>query len=176
MATQSFHNTVFGGNTMKLTRATTLRAFGLSLLMSCLACGSFAQRVPASSSDSGRRAVVAIDQNSINNSINNAYNTASYAVAVGNNAQNSANNAQGTANWAAGMAQDAQARAGQAGYGSVITSWNYQGGNSNWNAFGLCLQGWNPDGAAQYTGNRPCPAGSGPYVISAGQNGGGQGE
>lgn len=151
---------------MKLKRTRLARSVAVALLAVTMAGTALAQRIPASSSDSGRRAVVAIDQASINNYINNAQNTANHAVNVGNNAQ-------GTADWAARMAQDAATRTS---YGSVITSWNYNGGQAAWSAFGLCLQGWNPDGASQYTTQRPCPAGSGPYVISAGQNTGGNGE
>lgn len=167
---------------MKSTNTTTLRAFGLSLLMSCLACSSLAQRLPASSSDSGRRAVVAIDQATINNNINNAQNTANYGVAVGNNAQNTANyavavgsNAQGTADWAARLAQDAGSRAS---YGSAVSPWAFNNtGHGAQSASGLCLQGWDPNGAAQYTSGRiVCPAGSGPFIISVTTNAGGQGE
>lgn len=165
---------------MDLKRSRIAQHVAVALLTVTLVGNALAQRIPASSSDSGRRAVVAIDQAWINNNINNAQNTANYAVGVGNNAQNTANyavnvgsNAQGTADWAARVAQDAATRTS---YGSVITSWSYNGGQAAWAAFGLCLQGWNPDGASQYTTQRPCPAGSGPYVISAGQNSGGNGE
>lgn len=165
---------------MHLKRMRLGQSIAVGLLALTLGGTALAQRIPASSSDSGRRAVVAIDQASINNHINNAQNTANYAVGVGNNAQNTANhavnvgnNAQGTADWAARMAQDAATRTS---YGSVITSWSYNGGQAAWSGFGLCLQGWNPDGASQITTQRPCPAGSGPYIISAGQNSGGNGE
>ncbi|MDN6888000.1 hypothetical protein QMO14_30945 [Variovorax sp. CAN2819] len=167
---------------MKLNHSLLAARFGLVALAVTATFGAHAQRIPASSSDSGRRAVVAIDQATINNNINNAQNTANYGVAVGNNAQNTANyavavggNAQGTADWAARMAQDAASRPS---YGSAIASWSVNNtGNSGWSASGLCLQGWDPNGAAQYTSGAPvCPAGSGPFIIFAVQNSGGQGE
>ena len=151
---------------MQLKRTSLAQVTAGMLLATSLVGSALAQRIPASSQDSGRRAIVAIDQASIINNINNAQNTANYAVGVGSNAQ-------GTADYAVRVAQDAATRTS---HGSVITSWTYSGGQAAWSAFGLCLQGWNPDGAALYTSNRPCPAGSGPYVISATQNGGGNGE
>ncbi|WP_307692146.1 hypothetical protein [Variovorax ginsengisoli] len=70
-----------------------------------VATAAYAQLIPASSADSGRRAVIAIDQASINNNIQNATNIgnnanayADYASHQANNAQNSANTAQNGVN------------------------------------------------------------------------------
>lgn len=169
---------------MKSTRATTLRAFGLWLLMSCLACSSLAQRVPASSSDSGRRAVVAIDQNTINNNISNAWNTA-------NNAQNTANwagavgsNAQATANWAVDVANAANAAA-NAGYGKIVGQFNWTNCNGMTSgcqsASGLCITGF-PIPSWPNVPPNLCPGGAGYYggysvqqADSGGPGGGGAG-
>lgn len=152
---------------MKLKRKRLARSVAVSLLAVTLAGTALAQRIPASSSDSGRRAVVAIDQASINNNINNAQNTANWAGNVGSAAQR-------TADYATQLAQEASSRPS---YGSVVASWYKAGQQGDWTASGLCLQGWNPYGASVYTGTAVvCPAGTGPYVIAAQQTPGGVGE
>lgn len=131
-----------------------------------------AQRIPASSADSGRRAVVAVDQSNIYNSINNVNNTASYAYQVANNAQN-------TANYAASRAADAQATANGAAGGLKVAGTFDIGSSAQgaWSARGLCLYNFagthNLYGYGLYN---PCPGGSGPWVSSLVQGGAGGGE
>ncbi|MDP9897364.1 hypothetical protein J2W32_006479 [Variovorax boronicumulans] len=162
---------------MRITRATTARSLGILVLSASLASSALAQRIPASSSDSGRRAVVAIDQATINNNINNAYNTANYAANVGNNAQN-------TANWAVALANDAQRAANQAmsaannSYGRIVGqfSWNNCNGHTSscTTASGLCITGFPIPPWPNVPGNL-CPAGSGyhgGYTQDTGSPGG----
>jgi hypothetical protein len=141
----------------------------LALLSTMLASSALAQRIPASSSDSGRRAVVAIDQQQINNNVNNAVNIANYANSVANNAQNSANNAQ----WTADRARDAANAAAGSG-GEIVTQFNVPGNNGG-SIIGLCIKGWDPNSLANL-GRWPCPGGSGPFVVrEQGSGGGGPG-
>lgn len=150
---------------MASTRATRVSTLMMALLSTMLAGSALAQRIPASSSDSGRRAVVAIDQQQINNNVNNAVNIANYANSVANNAQNSANNAQ----WTADRARDAANAAAGAG-GAIVSQFNV--GNANDSIIGLCIRGWDPNALA-YLSQWPCPWGSGPFVVRERNNGGG---
>jgi hypothetical protein len=130
---------------MKSQRTQLARRIGLLLLTASVASSALAQRVPASSSDSGRRAVVAIDQASINNSINNAQTTANYAVNVGGNANTAAVNAQNTANYAVNVA-NAALTAANASYGKVVGQFDWTNCNgmtsSCTSARGLCIAGF----------------------------------
>lgn len=81
-----------------------IRGLCIAAVLGTCGVASFAQLIPASSADSGRRAVIAVNQGTIYNNINNAQNSA-------NNAWNYANSAQGTANNAYGAAVNAQAGA-----------------------------------------------------------------
>jgi hypothetical protein len=74
-----------------------IKALPLFILCLTASSGSDAQRVPASSSDSGRRAIVAIDQNQINQTVNNAQTSANQAINISNHAVNVGNNAASVA-------------------------------------------------------------------------------
>lgn len=166
---------------MRITRATTARALGLLVLSASLATSALAQRIPASSSDSGRRAVVAIDQATITNNINNAYNTANYAANVGNNAQN-------TANWAVSLANNAQSAANQAlsaannSYGRIVGQFHWSNCNGMTSgcttATGICITGFPIPQWPNVPGNL-CPGGAGYYggynVQDSGSGGPGDG-
>jgi hypothetical protein len=169
---------------MKTKRTQFMRRISVVIVAATIAGGALAQRVPASSSDSGRRAVVAIDQASINNSINNAQNTANYAVNVGGNANNAASNAQNTANYAVNVA-NAALSAANAGYGRIVGqfSWTNCNGMTSgcMSASGLCITGF-PIPQWPSIPNNLCPAGSGYYggysqaqTDSGGPGGGGSG-
>lgn len=169
---------------MKQKRSPLKRRMGVVLLAATFAGGAVAQRVPASSSDSGRRAVVAIDQASINNNINNAQNTANYAVSVGGNANNAASNAQNTANYAVNVANAAMSAANST-YGRITGQFNWTNCNGMTSgcgsATGLCIAGFPVPQWPNVPGNL-CPAGSGYYggysinqTDSGGPGGGGAG-
>lgn len=96
----------------------TIRALGLVAMLGTCSLAAVAQLIPASSADSGRRAVIAVNQGTIYNNINNAQNSANNAWNYANGAQNTANvaynaanNAQYTANVANNAAGNAQAGA-----------------------------------------------------------------
>lgn len=162
---------------MKKTRATAARVIALALLTVSFAGGAFAQNLPANSADSGRRAVVAIDQATINNNINNAVNIGNNATNIANYANSRVDGAWNYANTAyneaRGARQAADSAAGTANwlvYGSVAGTFYFShwGGDTG---SGLCLRGYpGPDGKAD------CPAGTGPYYIFRGQNSPGNGE
>jgi hypothetical protein len=169
---------------MKTKRTQLARRVSIVLLAATFASSALAQRVPASSSDSGRRAVVAIDQASINNNINNALNTANYAVSVGGNANSAASNAQNTANYAVNVA-NAALSAANAGYGRITGQFAWTNCNGMTSgcgvANGLCISGF-PVPQWPSVPLNLCPAGSGYYgnysvnqADSGGPGGGGAG-
>ncbi|MCR6481020.1 hypothetical protein NU688_33020 [Variovorax sp. ZS18.2.2] len=140
-------------------RAAPRRALVLAVA-SCFVVGStFAQSLPANSSDSGRRAVVAIDQTSINNNIKNVQNTANHAV-------NLTNGASGTAAQALSVANQALSAANNNAGGRVVGQfdWNncsiYATGCSR--AKGLCITGF-PIPPWPFIPTDLCPPGSGYY-------------
>jgi hypothetical protein len=139
---------------MKTTYKNILRSVSLMLVTASFTTFSIAQRIPASSADSGRRAIVSINIAQTNSDVSwvysqtvNAQNTANWAGNVGNWAQTLANNAQNTANYAAGN--------------EITQQFNVQGQHA-WLA-GLCIRNWGVD-YNEYRSN-PCPGGSGPYTV-----------
>lgn len=150
---------------MKSHRTQLARRVGIALFAATLASGALAQRWPDSSADSGRRAVVVIDQAQINNNINNAQNTANYAVSVGGNANSAANNAQNTANYAVNVA-NAALSAANAGYGKIVGQFNWTNCNGMTSgcisAAGLCITGFPVPSWPNVPPNL-CPGGAGYY-------------
>lgn len=108
--------------TMKLMKrnSAVFRAIGAGALLALGTLHAFGQQIPASSADSGRRAVIAVNQGSIYNGINNAYYTGVNAQNSANIAYNTAVNAQAGADGAAGLAGEAYRRAGEAQNGAMI--------------------------------------------------------
>ncbi|VTU46173.1 hypothetical protein SRS16P2_00521 (plasmid) [Variovorax sp. SRS16] len=165
-------------------------------------CGmTTAQTIPASSADSGRRAVISVDQATITNNVNNAQSTANaaynYAGAAYNYADAGYNTAVGASNYAGaayGLAADAQARAinaqnsaGRGGFATALMKTTFPSLNAGGEVF-ACVWSWPGVEAVPISGGNPgesyvfyCPAGSGKYVLSTytseqaggGPNGGG---
>ncbi len=153
-------------------KAALMRGLAIAVLALSVGHAAYAQRIPASASDSGRRAVVAVDQSNIYNSINNANNTANYAYSVANNAQN-------TANYAESRAADAQAKANEASGGLKVAGTFEIGSAAQgaWMARGLCLYNFGGShNLSAYGLYNPCPGGSGPWVSTLVQGGAGGGE
>lgn len=158
-------------------------------------CGiATAQTIPASSADSGRRAVISIDQATINNTITNAQSTATAAYNYADAGYNTAVGASNYAGAAYGLAADAQARAinaqnsaGRGGFATSLMKTTFPSLNAGGEVF-ACVWGWPGAETVQILGGNPgesyafyCPAGSGKYVLSTyqsdqaggGPNGGG---
>ncbi|MDM0036757.1 alanine-zipper protein [Variovorax sp. J22P271] len=142
-----------------------LSALALFIISVCAS----AQSIPASSADSGRRAVVAVDQATINNNINNAlnagnnaWNYANSAYTVANTAVNIGNNAQYTANVANDTANYVNGKLAGGLPGSVVTGGSVRDGDTYYTL--ICVAG--------NTNSVPpvCPPGSGAIVFTKGQN------
>ena len=98
----------------------TIRALGLVAMLGTCSLAAVAQLIPASSADSGRRAVIAVNQGTIYNNINNAQNSANNAWNYANVANNAAGNAQAGADGARGLAEAAYRRAEDGGAGMMV--------------------------------------------------------
>lgn len=133
------------------------------------AAAGYPVQVPASSADSGIRAVVAIDQANIYNNINNSYNVANNAVNISNYAISLASNGTGrvVGTWAYRQTYEYQC----SGNGADASCPPAQASN----VVGQCISGWRwvpqQEGTFYYgagygstvTYNRlyDCPGGSG---------------
>ena len=149
------------------------------LIASAFSASSWAQVVPASSADSGRRAAVVIDQANIYNNINSAWQTGVNAWNYANSAYGYADAAYNTAVYASNVAGAARATA-DAAYGrgggfatGVFT--RHDGGNNVsqvacvYGSYGP-TSGYTPVQTPTGTGFQPftCPAGSSTFVFSTG--------
>lgn len=135
-----------------------------------MAAGVTAQTIPASSADSGRRAVIAVDQATINNNINNAWNYANSAYSTATWAVSIGQGAQGTADDAKARAIAAQTQGG--GLASPVMNSNTRGAIGVASETFACIWGYG-GGRTQiqvyndqvYLFN--CPAGSAIAVFSS---------
>ncbi len=152
----------------------------LCVLLTCAFAGSgWAQVIPASSADSGRRAAVVIDQASIYTNINNAWQTGVNAWNYANSAYSYADASYNTAVYAtnlAGAAQETAAAAyGRGGGFATGVFTRHDGGNMTsqvacvYGSYGPA-SGYTPVRSPTGTSFVPfgCPAGSSTFVFSTG--------
>ena len=149
-------------------KTSVVQTLGAMLLLTTSCVAAFAQSIPASSADSGRRAVIAVNQDNIYNNINNANNNAinagnlaNWAVNLSNKAQNTANTAQNTANTAiniGNVAVDGVNRLTNAvPSGGIVMGGEFVEAGTKYSM--ICVRGF-PWGYPAI-----CPDGSGPIVF-----------
>lgn len=156
-------------------RTKVIQALGATFFLTTACIAAIAQSIPASSADSGRRAVVAVDQSNIYNNINNANNNAinaanvaTWAVDLSNNAQNTANTAINIGNAAVNIGNTAQDGVNRltnaAPAGGIVKGGSMSDGSYEYQM--ICVAGFPPANPAGL-----CPAGSGAIVFSKNQVG-----
>ncbi|WP_076999152.1 alanine-zipper protein [Variovorax sp. KK3] len=150
------------------------------MLAACLVTANgWAQSIPASSADSGRRAAVVIDQAHIYTNINNAWQTGVNAWNYANSAYSYADASYNTAVYASNVANSAQNTANAAygrggGFATGVFA-RHDGGNMIsqvacvYGSYGPA-SGYTPVRTPTGTSFEPftCPAGSSTFVFSTG--------
>lgn len=174
-------------------KSAVFRAIGAGALLALGTLHAFGQQIPASSADSGRRAVIAVNQGTIYNNINNAQNSANNAWNYANNAQNTANAAYYNDQVTNQIAQDARRRAEEAasaggGFatgifrirpGNTVNSPTWQDVACVYNASGptTVRRQYNPgevppgNGMEGWVRDFTCPPGSAVLVFTNGDDG-----